>query len=36
MGEKQNVAEKYPDKVKEMKRILEQEKQKGFREKWVY
>lgn len=36
VGEKQNVAEKYPDKVKEMKRILEQEKQKGFREKWVY
>lgn len=36
VGEKQNVAEKYPDKVKEMKRILEQEKQKGFRKKWVY
>lgn len=36
VGEKQNVAEKYPDKVKEMKQILEREKQKGFREKWVY
>ena len=36
VGEKQNVAEKYPDKVKEMKQILEQEKQKGFREEWVY
>lgn len=36
VGEKQNVAKKYPDKVKEMKRILEQEKQKGFREEWVY
>ncbi len=36
MGEKQNVAKKYPDKVKEMKQILEQEKQKGFREEWVY
>ena len=36
VGEKQNVAKKYPDKVKEMKQILEQEKQKGFREEWVY
>lgn len=36
VGEKQNVAEKYPDKVQEMKQILEREKQKGFREKWVY
>lgn len=36
VGEKQNVAKKYPDKVKEMKQILEQEKQKGFREKWAY
>lgn len=36
VGEKQNMAKKYPDKVKEMKQILEQEKQKGFREEWVY
>lgn len=36
VGEKQNVAEKYPDKVKDMKQVLEREKQKGFREKWVY
>lgn len=36
VGEKQNVAEKYPDKVKDMKLVLEREKQKGFREKWVY
>lgn len=36
VGEKQNVAKRYPDKVKEMKQILEQEKQKGFREEWAY
>lgn len=36
IGEKQNVAEEHPDKVDAFKKILEKEKEKGYREKWVY
>ena len=31
-GEKNNLAEQYPEKVEKLKAILEQEKAKGFRQ----
>lgn len=30
IGEKHNLAKKYPEKLKELKRVLEQEKEKGY------
>lgn len=35
IGERNNVASQYPAKVKTFKQILEEEKQKGFRQPWI-